>query len=261
MAAKWGPHRLAKTIQCVRSLFKHAYDAELIDRPVRFGPGFARPTKKVIRLHRAKQGPKMFTADELRRLLDAAGVQLKAMVLLGVNAGYGNSDVGTLPLTALDLDAGWVDFPRPKTGMPRRCPLWPETVAAIRDALAARREPKNEEHAGLVFVTSKGGCWHTGTTDNPLSHEVWKLLKALGINGHRNFYALRHTFRTVGDGAKDQPAADYIMGHEVAHMSSVYREGIDDERLKAVTDHVRKWLFPPEEEKAATMAVGPDPVA
>jgi hypothetical protein len=33
------------------------------------------------------------------------------------------------------------------------------------------------------------------------------------------------------------------MGHEVAHMSSVYRETISDERLKAVSDHVRKWLF------------------
>jgi len=43
--------------------------------------------------------------------------------------------------------------------------------------------------------------------------------------------------------SKDQPAADYIMGHESTHMSSVYREGISDARLKAVTDHVRKWLF------------------
>ena len=36
-----------------------------------------------------------------------------------------------------------------------------------------------------------------------------------------------------------------IMGHEVAHMSSVYREGIDDERLRAVAEHVRNWLFGP----------------
>jgi len=47
----------------------------------------------------------------------------------------------------------------------------------------------------------------------------------------------------VADGAKDQPAADFIMGHEVQHMSSVYREGIDDDRLRAVADHVRAWLF------------------
>jgi hypothetical protein len=33
MAEKWGPHRLAKIIQYVRSVFKHAYDSGLIDRP------------------------------------------------------------------------------------------------------------------------------------------------------------------------------------------------------------------------------------
>ena len=34
------------------------------------------------------------------------------------------------------------------------------------------------------------------------------------------------------------------MGHEVPHMSAVYRETVSDERLRAVADHVRKWLFP-----------------
>ena len=72
-----------------------------------------------------------------------------------------------------------------------------------------------------------------------------KLLRRLAIKGRTGlgFYTLRHTFRTVADEAKDQPAADFIMGHEVAHMSSVYRETISDERLKAVTDYVHKWLF------------------
>ena len=35
----------------------------------------------------------------------------------------------------------------------------------------------------------------------------------------------------------------FTMGHEVASMSAVYRERINDERLKAVTDHVHDWLF------------------
>jgi integrase len=70
-----------------------------------------------------------------------------------------------------------------------------------------------------------------------------KLLNALGMNGHRNFYALRHTFRTIADEARDQPACDHIMGHESPHMSTVYRERISDERLKAVSGHVRVWLF------------------
>jgi integrase len=246
MAEKWGAVRLGNTIQYVRSLFKHAFEAGMMDRPMRFGPGFKRPSKKVLRLKRAKQGVKLFTADEIRRLLDAAGAPVKAMFLLGINAGFGNGDCGRLPLSALDLDRGWVDFPRPKTGIARRCPLWPETVAAIREALAKRPEPKDPADAGLVFLTQRGAAWAKDIPANPLSAETRKLLNQLGIDGARNFYALRHTFRTVADGAKDQPAADHIMGHEVAHMSSVYREGIDEARLRTVADHVRAWLFPPE---------------
>jgi hypothetical protein len=82
MTKRWGPLRVGDFVQHVRSVFKHALDADLIDRPVRFGPGFARPSAKVIRLHRAAQGPRLFTADEVRRLLGAAGVQLKALILL-----------------------------------------------------------------------------------------------------------------------------------------------------------------------------------
>lgn len=243
MAKKWGPHRLGTTIQMLRCLFRYAYESDLIDRPMRYGPGFKRPSKKTMRLYKAKQGPKLFSAEEVRKLLGAAGVQMKAMILLAVNCGYGNSDCGNLPLSALDLGRGWVNYPRPKTGIDRRCPLWSETVEALRAVLAARKDPKDPADAGLVFVTQRGYSWAKDVADSPVTKEMRKLLDQLGMNGHRNFYALRHTHRTIGDGAKDQPASDHIMGHESPHMSSIYREGISDERLKAVTDHIRGWLF------------------
>ena len=72
----------------------------------------------------------MFEATELRKILKGAGQPMNVMILLAVNAGMGNADVGQLPMSALDLGAGWLNFPRPKTGIMRRCPLWPETVAA-----------------------------------------------------------------------------------------------------------------------------------
>ena len=74
MARKWGPHRLGTTIQYIRSVFKHAFEEGLIATPVRFGPGFQRPTKKTMRLHRATQGAKLFSVEEIRRLLDSAGL-------------------------------------------------------------------------------------------------------------------------------------------------------------------------------------------
>jgi integrase len=251
-AKRWGPQRLgSKLIQYTRCLFKHALDAGLIDRPARFGPGFKRPAKKVLRLNRAEQGPKLFTQEEIRQLLAAAGPSLQAMILLAVNCGFGNSDCATLPLSALDLDGGWVNFPRPKTGIDRRCPLWPETVEALRAALARRHEPKNPADTSLVFITKYGLSWGKDTSDNPISKETSKLLHALHINGRKGlgFYTLRHVFRTVADEAKDQPATDYMMGHESPHMSTVYREKISDERLRAVANHVHAWLFTPTQEK------------
>ncbi len=66
-----------------------------------------------------------------------------------------------------------------------------------------------------------------GNRGQPHYQETRKLLDKLGIDGHRNYYTLRHTFRTIADEAKDQPAADYIMGHEVAPEQRVPR---DDQR-------------------------------
>jgi integrase len=167
------------------------------------------------------------------------------MILLGVNCGFGNADVGTLPLSGLDLAGGWLSYHRPKTGVDRRCPLWPETVTAIREALAERPEPKDPADAGLVFVTSHGGRWAKDTNDNPISKEVAKLLKALKLHHGRGlgFYTLRHVFETVGGEAKDQVAVDHIMGHAREDMASVYREAISDVRLRAVAEHVRACLF------------------
>jgi integrase len=245
MSQRWGHLRVRDFIQHIRSVFKYAVDAELIDRPVRFGPGFARPSKKTMRLERARKGPRMFEAEEIRRMLNATGTPLKAMILLGVNCGFGNADCGTLPQTALDLDGGWVNHHRSKTGITRRCPLWPETVQALREALAARPEPKQPEHAGLVFLTSRGGSWHKQTDDSPVSKETSKLLRRLHINGRKGFgfYTLRHVLETIGGEAKDQVAVDHIMGHARDDMASIYRERISDERLRAVAEHVRTWLF------------------
>jgi integrase len=258
MARNWGPLRVRDFVQHIRSVFKFGFEAELMKVPMRFGPGFARPTRKVVRLHKAAQGPKLFTAEEIRWMIDGvlvpgaegpelawAGVPLRAMILLGINCGFGNSDCGNLPLSALDLDAGIIDYPRPKTGTPRRCPLWAETIAAVREALARRPDPKGAEQAGLVFLTKYGDVWTKATGDDAVNKETAKLLRKLGINGRKGlgFYTLRHVFRTIADEVKDQPATDHMMGHESPHMSTVYRERISDERLKAVADHVRTWLF------------------
>lgn len=237
-----GPIALGNIVLRTRVLFKYALDSGLIDKPVRFGPTFRLPSKKTQRINRAAKGPKMFEAADVRRIIKAADAQLRAMVYLGVNCGFGNNDLGRLPMTALDLDAGWLNFARPKTGIDRKCALWPETVTALRAWLAIRQE--TAATAGLVFSTPGGQPWAKDTTYNPLSNAFALLLKDLGL--HRNglnFYALRHTFRTVADESRDQPAVNAIMGHADATMAGAYRERISDDRLLAVAEYVRGWLL------------------
>lgn len=244
MAARWGLHRLAKNIQYTRSVFKFAIESGMIDKPILFGQGFARPSKRSFRVEKAKQEVKLFSRDELRTMLDAAPQPLKAMLLLGINCGFGNADCGQLRMSAINLETGWVVFPRPKTGMDRRCPLWPETIAALRGWLDdLRPTPASDDFADLVFVTAKGGSWCKESSDNPVSKETAKLLKKLEINSSRNFYTVRHTHRTIGDEKCDQRASDFIMGHVDPTISAHYVERIGDERLRAVTDHIRTWLF------------------
>lgn len=248
---------LASSVQKVRTIFKYAYDANLIDRPVRHGPAFRKPSRKTMRKARQAAGVRLIEADEIHRILDTAKQPMRAMVLLAINGGFGQSDCASLPLDAIDLKAGWVNFPRPKTAVPRRFPLWPETIAALREAISMRPTPKDQADAGLTFITKYGAKWvRVRERDvggcvpiDSINLEFCKLLVKLGIKRRGGFYLLRHTFRTIADNAKDQIAADAIMGHVSEAMSDRYRERIDDERLQAVAEHVRQWLWPPKKAK------------
>jgi integrase len=129
LARRWGPTTVRNAIQRIRVVFKFATDNGLAKCAIRYGQGFKRPSQKTLRLERARKGAKLFTSAEIRKLLTAASVPVKEMILLGINCGMGNADCGVLPMSAVDLESGIIDFPRPKTGIPRRCPLWPETIA------------------------------------------------------------------------------------------------------------------------------------
>src|SRR5437879_439815 len=106
------------------------------------------PSRKALRAARNSKPLRMFEAPELRRIVDSAEQPLKAMILLGINCGFGQTDISRLPTTALELESGWVNVPRPKTAVDRRCPLWPETNAAWKTV--KRPTPKDERDDGLV---------------------------------------------------------------------------------------------------------------
>jgi integrase len=259
----WGLEMLNGVIGRVRSVFKFATDEELTDKTINFGTSFKRPDKtqkrKQKQAQRADVGRLDFTSDEARKLVESSGGWLKACILLGLNAGFGNTDCARLKAKLIDFKTGWLDYPRPKTAIERRVPLWPETLAAIREAIQARPIAKNPADDDLCFLTSHGMpiVWDEERGEkhfnvNNVTTAFGKLMQKLKMNktGH-NFYSLRRTFETIAGASKDQVAVDYIMGHADNSMAERYRQGIEDERLKATVDHVHAWLFPKEKKKPA----------
>ena len=248
-AAIWGPVRVGNKIQSVRTVFKFAFDNDLIEKPMRFGSEFKKPSKSVLRKHRNSKEKKLFTPDEVNELLSEADLNLKAMILLGINCGMGNSDCGSVTRKSLCLESGWVDFPRPKTGVKRRCPLWSETIEVLKEVVRERPTPKEQADADLVFVTKYGNRWvratgEKGTQVDSVGLQFGKLMKKVGNRKKGlGFYALRHTFRTVADATRDFPAVRLIMGHADSSIDDVYREHIDDDRLLCVSNCVRDWLM------------------
>jgi len=261
LAKHLGVEALAAEIQRIRTVFRFAKAHKLVAEAVEFGD-FKRPSQRARRLARQGNGRRTFTAAEVRLLLDHADVQFKAMLLLGVNTGIGSADVGRLPISAVNLENGWLDSPRGKTGVRRKAPLWNETVEAIRAWLAIRPEPP-KKLARLLFVRPNGKPWYNATSSGRIPREMALLFDRIDKARrekaekagqtppesirHRGwgYYTLRRTFASVGDGARDPRALQFIMGHspDSGDITSVYLDDPESERLVAVCAHVHSWLY------------------
>jgi len=268
LAKRLGPVRLGNTIQRVRSIFKYAYDCELIEKPIRFGPDFKRPAKRLIREARYRAEARMYERDELVQIIALAGVPMKAIILLGINTGFGAQDCSDLNTEHLDLEAGFVSMPRSKTGIRRRAKLWPETLKAIKAAIKARPKPAQRTDANAVFLTTFGRRWVRvepaqsedamgAVPVDAIAQEFRKYQDTAGtFRAGRAFYSLRRTFRTIAEECSDERAVNLIMGHGDHSMADHYIEKTDDARLVKIAEHVRAWLWPKASKRKPTAKAG-----
>ena len=231
VAKRLGPPALAKYVQMVRTLFIYAYKSELIEVPIRYGDQFDKPPRRLMRLERAKKDPPLIDAATAWKLIDAASPQLRAIIYLGLNAGYGQTDCSNLQRKDLSVRPGWLDQPRQKTGIARCCPLWPETIAALEEVHRIRPGPKHPADADCVFITYKGMRWvkftdrgneKRGIRNDSAGQAFKSLAKSVGKKVAGGMYTLRHSFRTVADEGKDKVAVDLIMGHADESMAAAY---------------------------------------
>lgn len=196
---------------------------------IRYKKPLRTPPKAKIRERRNAIGERMFEAAEIRTLIEAAEQPLKAMILLGINCALGPRDIVCLPTSAVDLKNGFHNFARPKTQVPRRCPLWSDTVVALGEVIHS---------TGPVF---NGRVWNR----HIIAHQFKDLAETCGIYQEhtKTFYSLRRTFETIAKTAEvNQSVIDRIMGHERPDMSEVYNQKTFDSQLVRCTEHVRQWV-------------------
>jgi integrase len=218
------------TIIKMRSVFGYGEKNGLIDAP-RYGTQFNPPPQSAIRKDRNNATPKVYTAAQVHKMIEAANPQLRAMLWLGINCGIGNHDVATLEKKDIDLKKRWLVSRRKKTQAIRRTPLWPETVAAIQAAMS--------DDSVFVFQRADGLPLYRKWDDDVLNMTT-DLLASLKLPG--GFYWLRHTFATVAENVGDDHASKIIMGHVIDGVHEGYVWKFPTARLQRVSQHVYRWL-------------------
>lgn len=249
LTQRLGPRSVGTYIRMIKTAFSWAYDSELIDRPVRYGRMFQPPSVATIRRAAEENaGRQVYEAWEIRRLIDHASLRMKAWLWVGINAAYGPTDLSSLPApTARQAaETALLTFPRPKTAIKRQAFLWPETRDAIAETVNEGEGPAWTTMRGMALVRNKvhkdaeGQVARVTAIDN-VSKDFAKLTARAGVE-NLGFYALRHTFDTIADRARDPHAQLRCMGHNLPGMSHVYVARIDWDRIERVCNTVKEWL-------------------
>ena len=189
----------------------------------------------------------VFTPQQVQKLLETADIQMRAMIWLGLNCGFGCTDCAELEWKDLDLENGRVKLARKKTGITRNLPLWLETIDALKEV------PKSSH---LVFFTSKGNPWvrtirthdkhgiNKYTTDNAISKKFSKLLKKAGIKMEKGvgFYTLRRTAATLTARSGDPFAVQRLLGHADLKMATTYVQDVSEQTDRAI-NNTRKLII------------------
>ena len=116
-----GPVALGNEIQRARTLFKYAFEEDFVATQIKFGSSFKKPTMKTLRKHRAESrlehGKRMFEPQDVHRLIRDASLPMRAMILLGINCGFGNNDCAPSPYPPLTLQRAGLTSRGQKRGL------------------------------------------------------------------------------------------------------------------------------------------------
>jgi integrase len=196
---------------------------------------------KIIHKHRH-----VFTSEEIHRLFDFADVQMKAMIWLGLNCGFGCTDCAELKWSDLDLAEGRVKLARGKTGVRRDLPLWPETIQSLENIRKSGKSvfstPKDKPLIRTTYQINKDGSSKYSNI-NLVSSRFCKLMKKAGIQAPKGtgFYTLRRTAATIAARSGDPFAVQRLLGHVDLKMATRYVQDVS-KQTDRVIENSRRYV-------------------
>ncbi|HEY3756228.1 MAG TPA: site-specific integrase [Opitutaceae bacterium] len=238
-AAKATPRTANNKLKILRVWFQSAWrDGLLSDNPA----------AKVSTLKSAEGTRRPFTLPELKRLLAAASVEWRGMILAGFYTGQRLKDVASLTWRNVDLTGNQIQLSTSKTGRRQVLPI-ATPLRAYLDELPAGDDPDAPLFPSLYPKATKDGG------SSPLSQQFYSLLSAANLAPARgpkrestgkgrsaprernavSFHSLRHTATSLlkAAGVSEAVTRD-IIGHESAEISRHYTHTEESAKRDAV---------------------------
>jgi len=122
----YSPESINHYLGAVRAMLTFAEDTGIIEK----APKLKR-VKNETRVKTAANTKPLYTLDELHALLSSAGLQMKTMILLALNCGFGPKDMRDL--TWNHIDDKRVTLPRSKTGICQTYLMWSEARTLLEE--------------------------------------------------------------------------------------------------------------------------------
>lgn len=224
------PSTRQQYITIAQMILKYATDRNWLE-PYKYRDVLKGPTKPEKLVYLQERGPLRFTPEQIKQLLDASDGPLHAHVLLGINAAYGPTDCAKLKARYIAKEGRitWLTQHRSKTGEPRRCPLWPETVAALDECFPWKLTALEiGNNFGELMAQVFGKDWHDQFPPST------------------GFYNLRRSFDIIASETAPDHVVKMVMGHDdrTNNMTGRYRQGvIADKQLLAAVKYVRRKVL------------------
>ncbi|MHC4299110.1 MAG: tyrosine-type recombinase/integrase [Planctomycetota bacterium] len=222
----------------VRAMFLFAEDTGIIER----APKLKR-VKNETKAATGSGGKPLYKPEDLARLLKRADPQLKAMLILALNCGFGPKDIRDL--TWEHIEGERITLRRSKTGVCQTYLLWPETRELLNDIkdkraeLIARMAKRKIHHCddGNVFMTRFWRPWNK----DAVAEQFRKLCKKAKVPCY-GFYRLRHCASTAMSLVATAHVHRKFMRHSQLQQQVTYTHTPDIEVDRAVMKAKMKLL-------------------